>query len=435
MQAIHLYSFVSKLSEAQHASVQDMHKDLCAALEEHFSVTYSLITESDCDSFDFTHPNGVPVLFVATGGIEGMFVRCVGRFPLIHKTLVMLTDGKQNSLAASIECLAWINANKSNEIAPQLLHGETADVVNALKAYCKIHAIRQHLGQQKIGVFGVPSSWLIASGVDYKAAKEKFGVTFEDIPLSEVYDSFKEVTETDVTERARTFLSSVRGCKGCTEHDVIVAYRLYIALRNVVLRHSLTALTVRCFDIIDALGTTGCLALSLLNDEGIIAGCEGDLQAILTLVLARAVTGKTGFMANPSHISVCSNEVLFAHCTVGTCLTKTENEKRSVLLSPHFESGKGVAIEGQLHEGDACILRANVNKFFLSPARVCENASQCDCCRTQIKVRLEGNQSVKYFLTKTLGNHHIILWNANEEDLKFFFKIFDCEQVIVKSDS
>ena len=60
----------------------------------------------------------------------------------------------------------------------------------------------------------------------------------------------------------------------------------------------------------------------MLNDEGILAGCEGDLQSIFTLLAAKALTGKVGFMANPSMINTRTNELILAHCTIG--LKQTE---------------------------------------------------------------------------------------------------------------
>lgn len=50
------------------------------------------------------------------------------------------------------------------------------------------------------------------------------------------------------------------------------------------------------------LNTAGNLAVSLLNDEGIPAGNEGDLQAVMTLLMVHELTGQPGFIANPAFI-------------------------------------------------------------------------------------------------------------------------------------
>ncbi len=79
--------------------------------------------------------------------------------------------------------------------------------------------------------------------------------------------------------------------------DMIKAMRLYRAIKRIVEEERLSAITLSCFRLIDQTGTTGCLALALLNDEGIIAGCEGDLQSVFTMLAVKVLTGKNFFMA------------------------------------------------------------------------------------------------------------------------------------------
>lgn len=45
------------------------------------------------------------------------------------------------------------------------------------------------------------------------------------------------------------------------------AINIYAALKSLVAEYDLSGLTLRCFDLLDALGNTGCLALALLNSE------------------------------------------------------------------------------------------------------------------------------------------------------------------------
>ena len=108
--------------------------------------------------------------------------------------------------------------------------------------------------------------------------------------------------------------------------------RLYRAIKRICKEEKLSAVTVSCFKLIERTGTTGCLALAMLNDEGIIAGCEGDLQSVFTLLVAKALTGKVGFMANPSMINARNNEIILAHCTIG--MKQTER----YIIRNHFET-------------------------------------------------------------------------------------------------
>ena len=92
--------------------------------------------------------------------------------------------------------------------------------------------------------------------------------------------------------------------------------RLYKAVKKVCEEEHLDAITLACFAILQDLGITGCLTLSLLNDEGIPAGCAGDLQSIMSLLMFRELIGQPGFMANPTYVNSRQNEILLSHCCI-----------------------------------------------------------------------------------------------------------------------
>ena len=61
------------------------------------------------------------------------------------------------------------------------------------------------------------------------------------------------------------------------ESELKLALRIYSALKALVVKYKLDGLTVRCFDLLSTIHSTSCIALALLNNEGIIAACEGDV--------------------------------------------------------------------------------------------------------------------------------------------------------------
>ena len=179
---------------------------------------------------------------------------------------------------------------------------------------------------------------------------------------------------------------------------------MYLAIRKVAEDHNLSALTIQCFSLISSTGTTGCLALALLNDNGIVAGCEGDEQTVFTMLLSKILTGSPGFMCNPSQIDKATNSILVAHCTIG--LSKTIGYK----LRSHFESGIGVAIQGEMPKEAYTVVKCGgrcLNQLFASGAELIENTDLSNVCRTQIRLRM--NASVDYFLSRSIGNHHVVI--------------------------
>lgn len=408
---IYLICFYSELNRL--ASVLETHEALLKGIEQEFTlhvVDYKQLAEIPQEE--------LKIVFVATGGVE----RPVSQhFESLPYPPVLLTDGLQNSLAAALEISTWM---RYKGMKSHLIHGELPEVIRELKTVAHNFSASRRLQGQRVGVVGPASSWLIASDVDYLLARQRWGLDFTDIRLEEVYGLYDRIAGQDVREAASRFASQASALCEASHEDIVQAMRLYEALRMICEKEHLSALTLSCFTLLDRLKTTGCLALSLLNDDGILAGCEGDLQAIFTLLTVRAVTGKSGFMANPSKLDRSKNEVLLSHCTVATTLTEHYNVRN------HFESDSGIGIQGILPTGRVTLVKCGgecLDEYFVSPGTLTENTNYTDMCRTQVKIRLDN--PVSYFLHNPLGNHHILIPGDHAGELEAFYAGNNCRRM------
>ena len=305
----------------------------------------------------------------------------------------------------------------------EILHGELPAIILRIHTLYNNFRAQRSLFGKRIGVIGSPSSWLVASNVDYLLAKRRWGIEYVDIPLERIYDHFQQITDDQVGASCAAVASQALACREGTPEDLIKSMRLYRAIKKVCQEENLEALTLSCFKLIEQIDTTGCIALSLLNDDGIIAGCEGDLQSVFTLLAVKALTGKDGFMANPSMINTRTNELILAHCTVG--LKQTER----YIIRNHFETEKGIAIQGLLPTGDVTIIKCGgecLDEYYLSTGTLTENTNYINMCRTQIRIRM--NTPTEYFLKNPLGNHHIMVHGNYEDTLNEFFQANACKR-------
>lgn len=336
------------------------------------------------------------IIYVRTGGTEGLFKEQFftdGRLS-IPEPVRLLTSGKSNSLAASMEILSFL---RRNGLRGEILHGSPEYIAERIKhpgqevsgdsLIASVHPGRILEGE-RLGVVGKPSDWLISSDVDFTKAKEVLGLELVDIPMDEFLAIEKEQPDT-----------SING-----------SMRIYAALRSIILKHGLDGLTLRCFDLLTAVHNTGCMGLALLNSEGFTATCEGDVPAMISMALARKVCGCPGFQANLSQIN--GDDLLFAHCTVPLSMT------RSWVYDTHFESGIGVAVHGEIPEGPVTIfkLSPDFDRAFIFEGKIVANDYQENLCRTQIHVKAPG--AAPYFLSSSIGNHHIIIPGHVARDLK-----------------
>lgn len=343
----------------------------------------SLNIEYDLRGADFSDYGQavLSLIYVRTGGTEGIFKSLLPQIKQSGKPVYLLTSGTSNSLAASMEILSFM---QQNHMQGEILHGSAQYIGSRIENLIRLEQARLQLQGCRLGVIGQPSDWLISSAADYEAVRNRLGIEIVDIPLDEV-----------LTALGTTKIDG--GKEG--------ALLIYEALRKVVDKYQLKGFTLRCFDLLSVLHNTGCLALARLNAEGLVAGCEGDVPAMLSMVVVRSLFGISGFQCNPAHIDVETGEMMLAHCTIPLdMVTRYE-------LDTHFESGIGVGIRGYMPEGPVTLfkLSGDLTRHFVAEGQLLRCEARPNLCRTQAVVQLSNPQDARYFLTHPIGNHHILL--------------------------
>ena len=356
---------------------------------------------------------------IATGGVENIFLDLLKR-NLVGSSATLVADGRFNSLAASMEILTFLN---NNNITAAIAYGSNEEISARLKetphvdiAYKHCDSAALSLSGDKIAVFGEPSDWLIASNVDKVFLKQKFNIDFVDIPLDTLFRRFSLIDD-NMVEFLATDFQAVTSRGETTERDLLDSLKIYLAINQICQENNCTCATVRCFSIIEKLKATGCLALALLNDEGIDAACEGDLQSLLSMILVRRVTGMPSFMANPSAMSKDNHTTTFAHCTVPTTMCRRYG------FRSHFESQCGLAVAGEFSPSEVYTIfkwgGEKLDRFFVEEAVSVVAPSNENLCRSQLTLNFYNPE---YMLNNPIGNHHIILKGAFADKLRTALK-------------
>lgn len=274
------------------------------------------------------------LIYVRTGGTEGIFKRLLPTLTAqTRQPFYLLTSGKSNSLAASLEILSFL---RQQGIKGEILHGSNENITGRIAMLARVAEARQQLTGKKLGIIGQPSDWLISSEADHHAVRERLGIELVDIPMSELLAAIADTAE-ELPQEHTDDQRIAQALPG--------ANRIYNALKSVIRKYELSGFTLRCFDLLTAVHNTGCLALAKLNSEGYVAGCEGDVPAMLSMMVVRALTGFSGFQANPATINPETGQLLFAHCTIPFDMVQRYE------FDTHFESGIGVGIRGYMQGG------------------------------------------------------------------------------------
>lgn len=356
---------------------------------------------------------------ISTGGVENIFLDLLKR-NLVGTNVTLIADGRFNSLAASMEILTYLN---NNNIKAFIAYGSNEEISARLKDLTHIDFVNEQCGSaalslsgDKIAVFGEPSDWLIASNVDRDFLKQKFNIDFVDIPLETLFRRFSLIDD-NMVEFLTTDFQAVTSRGETTERDLLDSLKIYLAINQICQENNCTCATVRCFSIIEKLKATGCLALALLNDEGIDAACEGDLQSLLSMILVRRITGMPSFMANPSAMSKDNHTTTFAHCTVPTTMCRRYG------FRSHFESQCGLAVAGEFSPSEVFTIfkwgGEKLDRFFVEEAVSVVAPSNENLCRSQLTLNFYNPE---YMLNNPIGNHHIIVKGAFADKLRTALK-------------
>ena len=406
--SIPVYNLFSPLYDKKlvNRSLEMLIKDLEERLEE----TFIKISQDEIGHYHS------PLIFVNSGGVEGYFKEI---YRLFHEPYIILASDTNNSLAASLEILTFL---KQQGLKAEIIHGDLSYVASRINAWQKVTAAKKRLNGINVGAIGKPSDWLIASNVDYDKVRKAFAINIIDLKITELLAEIKKVSAsptllTELKNGAQKGKIQSLYQKTFDQESLDGAFHIYLALKNICNKYKLQALTIRCFDLLNTVYNTGCIALALLNDEKIISACEGDLSALLSMLMLNALTGEPVFMANPSRIDTKTNQLILAHCTLPLSMADL------FTLNTHFESNIGVGIHGEIRCGEATIFRLNADlrRYFVSGIIILENQYQDNLCRTQIKVKM--NESVKHLLLNPMGNHQLICKGEHSELVNIFMNM------------
>ena len=316
--------------------------------------------------------------------------------------------------AAGIEA-ARTEAARTEAARTEAARTEAASAEAANAEATSADALVKALGGCTIGLIGEASPWLIASGIDKEALSERCGVSFREISigtLADKYLAYRELWKNHtLSAGARAELDEVLCRFSCslegdrTTEDLSDAAIMYLALASICKEEHLDAVTVKCFDLLSSCKTTACLALALLNDNGIIAGCEGDIPSICTMLAIYKALGRPSFMANPASIDSDNLSIDFAHCTIPTVMVE------SCTLPSHFESGIGIGINGEVPLGNYTLCKLSgktLERSLICNGRLVKGEYLSNRCRTQVRFIFETKAEFDAFCKARVGNHIIL---------------------------
>lgn len=356
------------------------------------------------------------VVLIMSGGSERKTVDFVADKP---DPIVLLAHPSNNSLPAALEIATYLQGMGRQICLVQTLGNwieEVRDLLTAILARNRLQGLR-------IGRIGYEDETRYPfTGDPVELIRKNWGPEVVDIPFVEVIERYQQYSgHPQATEPAQGIVQASTGVKEPSADDLRGAAAVYLALKEIAGDYELAAVALKCFDLLPALQNTACFALAKLNEDGIVAACEGDIISALGMLLLRELTGEPSFLANPSMVDVEAGQITLAHCTIPRTMC-SEHAVRS-----HFESGLGVAFQGTLPDGVYTLFRiggATLQDLYVAKALYVSSGQDERLCRTQVTLQFAERGKALSLLRRPLGNHHLLVRGDHADKLRIYAQLF-----------
>jgi L-fucose isomerase-like protein len=203
------------------------------------------------------------------------------------------------------------------------------------QAFLRAAALRHRLRRARIGLGGHRVAGMTEVSVDQFALKKAIGPRIVPLDLPQLLDRVKQMSAESARRKWHEVVGRAGACK-VTETDGLDSIKVYAALKELVDQHRLDALTIGCYPHL--MGRV-CLAASLLADEGVPLGCEGDANGAVGQLILTLLTGQ------PTHNTdwlepLEDGSVVFTHCGSGSF--RLAEKPEDIELAPVRLMGQGV---------------------------------------------------------------------------------------------
>ncbi len=196
--------------------------------------------------------------------------------------------------------------------------------------------------------------------------------------------------------------------------DAVNSARCYVTAKRLLAEHKANALSMDCLGMVSAklVPTPPCFAWTMLQDQGVTAGCEADLFGAMSLMLSSYLLDRPGYMNDPVP-ETAHNNLIVSHCTSGTKLAGFNKPAAPYILRNHSESALGVSTQvlWPLNETVTLMRFSNTNELIIDTGKVVVNVDTPPAggCRTSVELKMDNIEDCRDVLgfhqVVTLGNH------------------------------
>ncbi|MFP3895976.1 MAG: hypothetical protein ACLFV5_03930 [Anaerolineales bacterium] len=253
------------------------------------------------------------------------------------------------------------------------------------------------------------SEWEITDDLDL--ASKKLDLRFEAVPMDDLRGRYVSLPTPDMIKAehlAQDLLTHVSQGSSVADKEVEKAAKLYLAMAGILEERGGDGVTIVCKSWTgrEALPVP-CVSLMLFQERGIPAACQGDLDALLTMMLFHRAAGVPTFMGGAVGVD---GQLGISHCVLPRNLCAPEGKGRAYYIGDYHGRKESPTVHTTVPTGETVTiarLTQGLRRFVLTKGVVRECQDREGRCRNTLIIDVPDQEKV-FDAVRGVQNHYVV---------------------------
>ncbi len=190
---------------------------------------------------------------------------------------------------------------------------DDAHVLARAAAFCLAAGALQRLRRARVGLVGYASMGMYSGTFSHALLRRAIGPEVDQVDTYTLLRRAERYGQEECEAVLGALRSKARLAEGVAQGKLCKPARLYLALREIARERRWDAVNVKCqYELSQEYGSIACVPLSLLAEEGLVAGCEGDIPTTVAQLILHQLSGQPIYYGDL--LDLHDGRALFSSC-------------------------------------------------------------------------------------------------------------------------
>ena len=370
---------------------------------------------------------GKPVLYAdfQFGGSGGFLVYTAAFIRENYPNVGFVASSKTEDLLAAVKCFGNTKeTGQSTGFAEAVAETRTMHTPAANRIRILKDALEPLSADECI--YRLKQSRILAVR-DQKAlvAEPVLGIPLEYIPFSEVNAAWSSADRDESRSVAEKWQRNADSVIDVPLSTLETSAAMYLGMKKVLAGHGANAITINCLG-----GFYGghiqaypCLGFHELCNEGLVGGCECDVNSAATMLAFSTLTnGRPGYISDPV-IDTSKRQIIYAHCVASNKVFGPKGLTSPFTIMTHSEDRQGASVRSVLpvnYMTTTLEISQDRKEILFHQAIAVANDPDDRACRTKLCAEPTGDIEKLFTMWDKWGWHRVTFYGDLKEPVNAF---------------